>query len=421
MGEQPDLQHLLGIKIGTTSRFTSWRRRVWWALPVVAVLLLTQLWLGSSGKGEVKYQTEILVRGDLTVTVTATGNLKPTNQVDVGSELSGIVKTVEADFNQQVKVGQVLARLDTSRLEAQIAQSQAALESARAMVLQAQASVVEARTDLGRVTRMLNVGGGIVSQADVDKSEATLKRAEANLASAEADVLRAQAALKVNQTDLTKAVIRAPINGIVLDRAIEPGQTVAASFQAPVLFTLAEDLSEMELHVDVDEADVGDVRTGQTAHFTVDAWPNRSFTAEVTQVRFGAKTVDGVVTYETVMKVDNKDQLLRPGMTATADLTVRKIQNALLLPNAALRFSPPQNNQAASGGLMSKLMPRPPRAAKTADSKDKKQQKIWLLHTDNSLQELAIAIGASDGKFTEITGGELQPGMAVVVNSSTTP
>ena len=233
-------------------------------------------------------------RGDLTVIVTATGTLQPTNKVDVGSELSGIVKSVEADYNDRVKVGQVLARLDTSKLEAQVTQSRAALDSAKAKVLQAQATVLETRSKLTQFQKVRELSNNKVpSQSELDAAEAAFERAKADEASATAAVSQAQATLEANQTDLSKSVIRSPINGVVLTRSMEPGQTVAASFTAPVLFTLAEDLTQMELHVDVDEADVGKVKEGQKAAFGVAAYPNRTFEARITQTRFGSSRPRG--------------------------------------------------------------------------------------------------------------------------------
>ena len=278
-------------------------------------------------------------RGNLTVVVTATGTLEPVNQVDVGSELSGIIDIVEVDYNDRVELGQVLARLDTDKLQAEVLQSQAALEAAQAKILEAQATVLETHLKSQRCDRL--AVKKMCSQEDVDSSVAAYKRARAEEGSARAQVAEARAKLGADQTNFAKAVIHSPIDGIVLVRNVEPGQTVAATLQAPVLFTLAEDLAKMELHVDVDEADVGLVEAGQTAHFTVDAYPERTFPARITQVRFGSQTVDGVVTYETVLNVDNSDLSLRPGMTATADITVKRIENAILVPNAALRFTPP--------------------------------------------------------------------------------
>ena len=255
-----------------------------------------------------------MAHGSLTVTVTATGNLEPTNQVDVGSEVSGLVEAVFVDDNDRVTVNQVLARLDISKLEDAVVNNRAALASAEARVLQATASVTEARANLTRLQRVAELSGGKVpSQAELETAEASLARAEADEASARATVEQARASLSSAETSLAKASIRSPINGVVLARQVEPGQTVAASFQAPVLFTLAEDLSSMELEVDVDEADVGQVRAGQKAVFTVDAYPNRQFPATIVRVDFGSQVTDGVVSYATVLRVDNDDLRLRPG------------------------------------------------------------------------------------------------------------
>ena len=399
------------------------RRRRWWlwagaALLVVIVLLPA---LGREPR-PVKYVTQPARRGNLVVTVSATGTLEPLKEVEVGIEVSGTIKSVEADYNAEVKVGQVLARLDTTRLEAQAQQSEAALEVAGAKVLQAQASVQEAEAQLGRLNRVRELSGGkMPSQNDLDTAKANLARYKADEASAKASVAQAQAALNVIRTDLSKAVIRSPINGVVLKRAVEPGQTVAASFQAPVLFTLAEDLTQMELQVDVDEADVGQVREGQEATFTVDAYPDRTFPARITQVRFGSQTVEGVVTYKTVLKVDNSSLALRPGMTATAVITVNRRGNALLVPNAALRFVPAvkeASGPSRGGGLVGMLLPRPPglgeKKAEEPDSKNK-EQRVWTVR-DGQLVPLSIIKAATDGVQTEVVSGQVEPGMELVTD-----
>ena len=299
---ESDISQTLGIDQAPGHRK---HLRRWLLLALLAIAGLTMAavtWKRLEKSNSIHYQTQKVQRGNLTVTVTATGTLEPTNQVDVGSEVSGTIETVEVDYNDQVKVGQVLARLDTDKLAAEVLQSKAALESARARVLEAQATVKEMRSELTRLNQVRELSNNKVpSQRDLDAAEAALERAQADEASAKAQVSEAQAALDFNETDLSKAVIHSPINGVVLTRSVEPGQTVAASLQAPVLFTLAEDLTQMELHVDVDEADVGQVQEGQEASFTVDAYPDRIFPARIRQVRYGAQTVDGVVTYETVL------------------------------------------------------------------------------------------------------------------------
>ena len=394
-------------------------------LVIVAVAAATIIWKTADKSNSVQYKTQEVVRGNLTVVVTATGTLQPTNTVDVGSELSGIIKSVLVDYNGRVKVGQVLATLDTSKLEAQVTQSRAALETAKAKVLQVQATVKETRSKLTQFQKVRELSNNKVpSQSELDAAEAALERAKADEASAKAAVSQAHATLEVNETDLSKSVIRSPINGVVLARSIEPGQTVAASFQAPVLFTLAEDLTQMELHVNVDEADIGKVREGQKATFSVAGYPNRTFEARITQARFGSSTTSGVVTYETVLKVNNSDLSLRPGMTATADVTVKKVENAILIPSVALRFTPPaqeekKEEKKSSGSLVGSLLPRPPSSASKQGgdvSANKKEQRVWTLK-DGQLSAIPVTIGSTDGSMTEIVDGDIKPGMAVVVDT----
>lgn len=366
-----------------------------------------------------RYVTEEVVRGPLTVTVSATGNLQPTNQVDVGSELSGTIDRVAVDDNDPVRKGQELARLDLSKLRDALAKSRAKLASAEAQVRQAEASLKEAETNFHRLREMARLTKGkMPSKADLDTAEAKALRAEAELAVAHAGVLEAQATLSSDATNLDKASIRSPIDGVVLNRKVEPGQTVAASLQAPVLFTLAEDLTHMELQVDVDEADVGQVAEGQSARFSVDAYPGRDYPARIRRVGFGSQTKDGVVSYLTLLGVDNQDLSLRPGMTATAEIITATRQDALLVPNAALRFSPPRAASApqSGGGLVARLLPRPP---STATARPKQplvnadgSQQVWVL-SGGEPTPTRVRVGVSDGRHSEILEG-LEPGMRVI-------
>ncbi|MGH9888053.1 MAG: efflux RND transporter periplasmic adaptor subunit, partial [bacterium] len=303
-GESRDIADVLGL--GKAAGLGAGRSRLLWIGGGALLVLLLAFALFGRGGDKIRYSTVAAKRGDITVTVTATGTLQPTVQVDVGSELSGTIRSVEVDFNDAVKVGQVLANLDTTRLDAQVLQSKAAVESAQAKLVQAQATVSEAESQLARLLRVREISGGKVpSQSELDTANASALRATSEVASARAAVAQAKATLDTQLTDLSKAAIRSPVDGLVLVRSAEPGQTVAASLQAPVLFTLAQDLTHMELQVSVDEADVGQVSEGQHATFKVDAWPDREFSARVAQVRFGASTVEGVVTYETILEVDN--------------------------------------------------------------------------------------------------------------------
>jgi HlyD family secretion protein len=393
-------------------------------LAVTAGLLATiglMAWARSDESAVTRYETQPIERGGLKVTVTATGNLEPINQVDVGSELSGIIRTVGVSYNDAVREGQVLATLDTDRLKAQVLESTAALRSARAKVEDAEATVAEQKLALER-TRELT-GEELLSRSELDTAEAVFKRAQADLASAKAQVAQAEASLNARQTDLEKTIVRSPINGVVLDRNVEPGQTVAASLQAPVLFTLAEDLTQMELHVAVDEADIGMVEEGQAATFTVDAYPGRSFPAEITELRYASETVNGVVTYQAVLRVENSDLALRPGMTATAEIEVETVENAILVPNAALRFEPPVSKEGSiqsSGGLLGAILPRRPGGGQRSrpETQVVGGQKVWMLKDEQPFA-LSIETGATDGLKTEIIGGDVEPGLALLVDVQT--
>ena len=405
--EDPDGKHPL-IK----------KRWLWWVLAVIIVTIVIFFVVKNRRPEQVQYQTEQVRRGDLVVTVSATGTLAPVEEVEVGIEVSGTIKTVLVDYNDRVTVGQVLAVLDTTRLEAQALQSGSALASAKAKVVQAEATLQEAKIKMARLNQVKELSGGKVpAPYDLDTAKATLARAKADLASAKAVVEQAQGALNVNRTDIKKAVIHSPINGVVLVRSVEPGQTVASQFQAPVLFKLAEDLTKMELQVDVDEADVGVVHEGQDATFTVDAYPDRTFPAKIIQVRYGSETKEGVVTYKTVLTVDNSELSLRPGMTATATIIVNKKENVLLVANAALRFSPPKIEPAkkqTSTGLLGAMLPRPPHSdSKPPLPSTSKQQQVWRVG-DSGLIPVTITKGATDGISTEIINGPVDEGTALV-------
>lgn len=395
------------------SRPGALRRALPW-LALLGVLLLAFAWRGSFTRQQrtTTYLTHTLNTGDLSALVTATGSLEPTHQVTVGSELSGLVAEVLVTENDSVKKGQPLALLDTVKLEEQIERTRAARDTARAQVSQAEATVKETASNLRRLEQLsLRSEGSLVAVADLDTVRAQAERAEAALASARAGLAEAESALRVNQQELVKATIRSPIDGIVLSRNIEPGQTVAASLQAPVLFTLAEDLRAMRLEVGVAEADVAKVAAGQLATFTVDAWPGESFTARVSKVQYGSKVVENVVTYATELEVDNTDLRLRPGMTATAELQVAERHGVLLVPNAALRFSPPA--QAVAKKTSFSLLPRPPGVDK-APAAPREGDRVFVLK-DGQPVEVAVEAGLSDGKSTEISADGLRVGDQILL------
>lgn len=380
----------LGLE-GATRR----RHRLWpWAVVIaVAVVIAAVVAVRSKQAAAPQYVTDSVRQGPLRVTVTATGTLQPTNQVDIGSEVSGIIDRVLVDFNDPVTVGQVLAELDTQTLEARVASARASLAVSEASLVQAEATVTETQAKAARSRELAKQN--IASQQSLETDDAAAKRAVAAVASAKAQVTSAQAALKEAETALSKAVIRAPIDGMVIAREVDPGQTVAAAFQTPVLFKVAEDLRRMELHLDVDESDIGEVRAGQRATFRVDAYPGRAFEAEITSVRFDPREVNNVVTYETVLSVANPDLLLRPGMTATADILVEQKNDVLLVPNRALRFLPPEQAEHAE--------------------KPSSGSRVWILR-DGAAAAVAVSIGLTNGDFTEIEPGALDAGAQVIVD-----
>lgn len=406
------IKDVLGLDQPAASRYR--RLAILSGVILLVGLLLLWWWAGSDENG-IHYQTADVTRGNLTVTVTATGVIQPVNQVDVGTEISGMVKSVEVDFNDRVSTGQVLARLDIDQLSARLRQSRAALALAKAAVMEAEATLLETRVKLSRARDLEKKQ--LTSTEQVDTVQAAFDRARAGVERAKAQVNQAEAQVDADQTALTKAEIRSPIDGIVLKRQIEPGQTVAASLQTPVLFTLAENLAQMELNVAVDEADVGMVREQQPAIFRVDAYAERSFPARISQVRFAPQTVDGVVTYETILSVDNADLSLRPGMTATAEIIVQELKDVVLVPNSALRFAPATAKSQTSRNLFSQMFTRRPAPARQAEQQGAKQQRVWVLR-DGQPVALDVKTGATDGRLTELTAGDIKPGTAVIIDTA---
>lgn len=392
------------LKTLGADRSGSARRWIWRAVVVLVVLGVAAGGFAlyrriASGGPPPAYKTAKVHRGNLVVHVIATGRLEPVNQVQVGAEVSGRVTAVNADYNDHVTQGQVLVEIDASQTRATVDQATAGVSSAAAAIAQAEAALEEARQARARIAAL------IVSEAatpqQVEQSQSAVARAEASVSAARAQARVARASLSVARTTLGRAVIRSPMDGIVLSRNVEPGQTVISALQSAVLFTLAEDLARMELHVDIDEADIGRVREGQRATFTVDAYPGRAFPARIVSLRNAPQVVQNVVTYEAVLEVDNGERLLRPGMTATATITTETRADVLLVPNAALRFIPPEleaserDEHLQTGG--------------------RRGERVWVLRQAKPTA-IDVTVGSSDGRSTELVSGQVPAGTDVLVD-----
>jgi HlyD family secretion protein len=407
-----------------------WRRWAkWLVLGLIAVVAISLLVRYFAAVPANQYVSQPVRRGALQVTVSATGRLAPVNQILVGSELSGLVTRVMVDVNDPVVAGQQLALIDPSRFADTVNQNAAQLRASQSAVALAQATLAQVRAQLARLEMVFRLSGGKVpSDTDLATARAEYGRAKAAMASAVANVSAARAVVSSATTNLTKTVIRSPVKGVVLTRQIESGQTVAASFNTPTLFVIAQDLAQMKLPVAVDEADVGEVAQGQEATFTVDAFPGERFPAKVSRVDLGsnltatsasaaAATANSqVVSYNANLTVGNATLRLRPGMTATATIITKARADVLLVPNAALRYTPPAAGAAGSSGITSTLTMRGIRgghADKTAQKGRGARQTVYVL--DKGVpRAVDIQTGASDGTSTEVIGGALRPGMQVI-------
>ncbi|MFH1110636.1 MAG: efflux RND transporter periplasmic adaptor subunit [Planctomycetota bacterium] len=375
---------------------------------IVLALLSAGGYLGfrtwADRKPPITYKSAPAARGTLVSTVTATGNLAPLVKVLVGSQVSGTVTRWYADFNQRVEQGFVLAELDKDRFKATVDQRQAAAKAAKARVEESRAALAD--TTLKRQHAEVNFGQNAATELELAETRVAEQQAEASLHAAEAEVERAEAEARLAAVDLDRTVIRSPISGVVISRNVDAGQTVAASFTSPILFTIANDLTKMQVNAAVSETDIGKIGEGGGADFRVDAYPERRFHGVVSQVRFAETIVDNVVTYITLIDVDNPDLALRPGMTATVSFEVARADNALIVPNAAMRFNPvagPADSDFRRPGKARKMQPR-----------------VFKLDAGR-LVEVPIEPGLTDGSFTEVRSGELQEKDAVVIEQSGGP
>ncbi|HWY15374.1 MAG TPA: efflux RND transporter periplasmic adaptor subunit [Rhizomicrobium sp.] len=385
----PTPDRVLESRLGLGRRRKRRRLWLWIGLALLAVGAATWFYLRSGAAHT--YVTKPVTRGTLAVTVSATGTLAPRNQVDVGAEVSGRIDRLMVDFNDHVTKGEVLALINTDQYLAQLQQARASLAQAQATLQQT--SLTHAR------------------DAELGKRDAVprelLNTSTGDLARAVAGVNLARAQVQQDQTLLSYCTIYSPIDGVVLDRKVSAGQTVAATFSTPVLYTLASDLSQMELDVDIDEADVGLIRSGAAATFTVDAYPTRRFSARLVSIHNAPKTVQGVVTYQGVLRERNEGRLLRPGMTATAEIEAATIRNALLVPNAALRFVPPEDVKKSAP-------PAPPTLNGLNGGR------VWT-ENGKTLKPHDIRLGATNGRSTQVLAGDLKVGDEVVTDLADKP
>jgi len=374
-----------------------------WALAALVVTGAIAWWLWPVEQ-QTAWRTQVVDRGDMVLTATATGNLAPKREVSVGAEISGLIAEVLVSENDTVSQGDVLARFDTQELKVNLAQAEARLALAQASVAENRAGLEQAELDLRRTQEV--VDRGLASAAELDSVRVAREQATARLASARAAVREAEAAVSVAQTRLDKAIITSPIDGVVLERNVEPGNAVAANFQTPQLFLLAEDLRSMELQVSLDEADVGLVAPGQPATFSVDAWPDETFAAEVLKVYLYPTVENNVVTYTALLTADNEDGRLRPGMTATATITTGDRKQVLRVPNVALRFTPPSDEQR--GGITL----GPPGMGRREEA-DKPGNTVWVLRAGKP-ERVIIRTGHTDGRYTEVLSDEIAEGDEVI-------
>ncbi|MFY4860057.1 efflux RND transporter periplasmic adaptor subunit [Aliarcobacter butzleri] len=393
------------------------RKFIYIATAIVSFLAIVLFFIfnGNNKSNKIEYITKKVTQGDLSVVVSTTGNLNPTNSVEIGIEVSGTLKEIFVDFNDEVKAGQILAKIDTVKLQSQVDSSTAALAIAVANQKESQVLLNNKKTLYDRTLNMYkNSGGKYPSKNELDDTRFSYEAAIESLEAAKAKVLQAQSNLKTDKQNLEKASVKSSIDGIVLNREVEVGQTLAATMSAPKLFTIAKDLTNMDLIVSIDEADVADIKKDLPVTFTVDAYPNKVFNGKVKQVRLNPVDTNGVVTYETVVSVDNEDLLLKPGMTATAKIITKESKNKLLIPNGALRFKPKIQEQKNGGvNLVGPNMNRPANVAR--DLSKKELSPIFILE-NNQPKRVMVKVLDSDGKLTSIESEELKVNDEVIIS-----
>ncbi len=388
-------------------------------LVAVAVIVFGLTALNKNNSNGVRFKKEAIKKGSLEALVVTTGTLNPVITVDVGSQVSGKIEDIYVDFNSEVKEGQIIARIEQSSFLTRVQQNRANNQSAVASVEKSKVMLESNKKKLDRALDLFNKD--LISFEEKETAETQYYSSKADLQSSEAKLEQAKSQLESSQVDLDYTIIKSPINGVVINRNINVGQTVAASFQSPVLFQIANDLRKMQVECSVDEADIGKVKEDQSVTFTVDAFPDDNFSGKVSQVRYSPEIVQNVVTYTTIVAVENPEMKLRPGMTATVSMVVGEAKNKLLVPNAALRFTPQftpeemqemfenmkRERQARRGGMGGgQGMQRTPR---------KDVGRVWTEDESGNLKPLMIRIGVTDNTYTEVVRGELEEGQEVII------
>jgi HlyD family secretion protein len=409
------------------------RKKFLITIAIVLIILIAGgflfYWLISKKGSNQKFKRVKVERGEISSTVTATGTINPVITVLVGSQVSGTINALYADFNSQVKAGQVIAQIDPAIFEAQVEQGRANLLSAQANLRNTQANLTKAELAVLDTQRTLDrnrllMEKKVIAQATLDTAQTNYESAiaqkdsaKAQLESARSQVDQAKASLKLSETNLRYTTIRSPVNGTVISRNVDVGQTVAASLQAPTLFTIAKDLTQMQVDTNVSEADIGRIVKGQEVTFTVDAYPGRTFQGIVSEIRNAPTTIQNVVTYDVVIQVDNRDLKLKPGMTANVTILVAHKEGALKIPNAALRFRPVYVKEERAGAKGKEKSPVTGKLPQPGTDRGR-PGRVWSLSPEGKPVPISIVVGISDGTFSEMVAGDLQEGTEIIIEET---
>lgn len=388
------------------------RKWVKWAILFIGIVLLSVYFFFFRDTQGMKYHyvSEALKKSDLSLTVSASGYIQPLESVDVGTEVSGTIEEVYVDYNDQVTKGDLLARLDTTKYQSAYDRAKAALQMSKAVLESAQAQYYQAETTVERYQKLkISSKGTLPTQSDWDREWANYLLSKAQIANAQAQIAQATHALKAAEYDLERTKIYSPINGTILVRNVDPGQTVAATFQTPVLFSIAKDLSKMELQISIDEADIGKIKAGQKASFSVDAYPDTTFNATIRQVRINSEVLESVVTYKAIMEVDNKELLLKPGMSVDADIVTKMLKDVFVVKRSALLFIPvkPQSQSFFGGERNEKIEVDP-------------KSHVWILE-EGTPKKVYVKVLGNNGPLSAIESSDLKEGQKVIINQETAP